>query len=82
MVEDSIRDNLLLELDNSGLENVSLDIDADFIDGNKIQLRDTFIVNVSADYPFKLFTFSDNEISLKLPVQVSLKGRSEVYWKQ
>lgn len=51
-------------------------------DTKKIQLRDTFRLTLSSEYPITIFepTFSD-PVQVKIPITVTLTGVSEVYHK-
>jgi hypothetical protein len=48
----------------------------------KIQLRDTFTVEVTASYGFQILnpTFAP-PVVINIPIRVAITGMSEVYWK-
>lgn len=65
----------------SNLENLSVSVNADYFSETKIQLRDTFAVSLHAEYPIGILTFGEDTVYMMLPINVRLKGMSEVYWK-
>ncbi len=73
--------SLIDTLAGSGLEDITLDVDAVYFEGNKIQLKNTFTTTLTANYTIKLMTFGGTDVNFKLPIKVKLKGMSEVYWK-
>lgn len=56
--------------------------DVDYLDGQKIQLRDTFTVTMTYSYSFTIFTPSfAPPVEIQIPMKVSISGMSEHYWK-
>lgn len=56
--------------------------DVDYLDGQKIQLRDTFTVTMTYRYSFTIFTPSfAPPVEIQIPMKVSISGMSEHYWK-
>jgi hypothetical protein len=56
--------------------------DVTYVDGQKIQLRDTFTITMTYRYPFTIFTPSfAPTVEIQIPMKVSIGGMSEHYWK-
>ena len=56
--------------------------DVEYLDGQKIQLRDTFTVTMTYSYTFTIFTPSfAPPVEIQIPMKVSISGMSEHYWK-
>lgn len=57
--------------------------DVEYCGGSqKIQLRDTFTVTMTASYAFTLFKPSFTPpVQINIPMKVSITGMSEKYWK-
>jgi Flp pilus assembly protein TadG len=56
--------------------------DVTYVDGQKIQLRDTFTVMMTYNYPFTIFTPSfAPPVEIQIPMKVRIGGMSEHYWK-
>ena len=73
--------SLVKELGGDALSGVNIQVEAGYCSGKKIQLRDGFSVTLTANYPVRIVQFGSSVISLDLPIQIRLSGRSEVYWK-
>ena len=73
--------SLVKELGGDALSGVKIKVEAGYCSGKKIQLRDGFSVTLTAKYPVRIVQFGSSVISLDLPIQIRLAGRSEVYWK-
>ena len=58
-------------------------INVTFIQGNKIQLRDSFTVTCRCVYKVPIITpqIGLEPITIDIPLAVSIEGMSEVYWK-
>ena len=69
------------ELGGDALENLDIDIDATYFRGNRIQLRDEFTVHLDAVHSINILMLGSEPVTLDLPIEISLSGRSEVYWK-
>jgi hypothetical protein len=67
---------------NADLENVDVRVEAVYFGGNKIQLRQTFNVTLTASYKITILELGKNPIEVDLPIKVKVAGMSEVYWKQ
>ena len=78
--EHAIR-NLADELGGDALDDLDITVDASYISGNKIQLRDEFTVHLEAIHRVNILMFGDTPVTLDLPIEITLSGRSEVYWK-
>lgn len=78
--EAEVRD-LADRLCGGSLEDLSIRVDATYITGHKIQLRDGFQVSLSASYKVGIMDLGDDPQTLDLPIQVSMNGMSEVFWK-
>lgn len=56
--------------------------DVTYQEDQKIQLRDTFTVTMTYEYPFTIFTPSfAPPVEIRIPMKVSITGMSEKYWK-
>ena len=73
--------SLVKELGGDALSGVKIQVEAGYCSGKKIQLRNGFSVTLTANYPVRIVQFGSSVISLDLPIQIRLAGRSEVYWK-
>ena len=69
------------ELGGATLENLSVTVDANYLSGRKIQLKDSFTVRLSAIHRIQILTLGSSPVSVDLPIRIRLSGRSEVYWK-
>ena len=69
------------ELGGHSLSGLSITVDAPFRRGNRIQLRDEFTVHLRAYYPINILMLSSDTVQVRLPIRITLSGRSEVYWK-
>ena len=78
--EQAIR-TLTDELGGTALEELDITIDATYFSGRKIQLRDEFTVHLDAVHRINILMMGDDPVSLNLPIEIDLSGRSEVYWK-
>ena len=54
---------------------------APYFADTKIQLKDEFEVRLSASYRIPVSNFNDSVYYITLPINVGIRGRSEVYWK-
>jgi len=73
--------NLANDLGGTALENMRIQVDAHYFRGNRIQLRDEFVVRLQAVHPVNILMFGGEPVSIRLPISIRLSGRSEVYWK-
>ena len=78
--EREVRD-LVNELGGHALDNTAVEIEASYVEDRKIQLRSPFRITLTADYSIKIAQFGRNAVTVRLPIKVSLAGRSEVFWK-
>lgn len=78
--ENAIR-TLADELGGDALEDMEISVDATYCRGRRIQLRDEFTLRLRAKYCINIIRFGDTPVSIELPIQIRLSGRSEVYWK-
>jgi len=69
-----------------GLESTDIGtiIDATYIQGSHIQLRDSFTVRCSTVYRVPIITprMGLTPVTIDIPLAVSIDGMSEVYWKE
>ncbi|MEG0778501.1 MAG: DUF4320 family protein [Oscillospiraceae bacterium] len=73
--------NILSKISNPGLEDMNLLVDTVYFTDNKIQLRQTFSLVLSAHYKITLLQLGTVPIQISLPIKVKVAGMSEVYWK-
>ncbi|MBP1737497.1 MAG: hypothetical protein H6Q60_1378 [Oscillospiraceae bacterium] len=73
--------SMIADMSNSDLEDVSVQVDAVYYSGRKIQLRQTFSATLTASYRITILTLGGNPVALDLPITVKVAGMSEVYWK-
>ena len=73
--------DLVNELGGTALSGKTVKVEAGYFKGKKIQLRDSFTVTLTANYPIRIVQFGSQVFTLDLPIQIRLRGRSEVYWK-
>jgi len=78
--EQDIRD-LADELGGTALEDLDITVDATYFSGRKIQLRDEFTVHLEAVHRIDILMMGDDPVSIDLPINIDLSGRSEVFWK-
>jgi len=74
--------NIVNDISNPGLEDMTIQVDAAYFSGRKIQLRQTFRVTLSACYRIPILKLGNEPLELPLPIRVKVVGMSEVYWKQ
>jgi len=76
-------DRIADEHGGDALDDLNISVNATYFDvaEKKIQLQDEFTVKVEAAYKVKVAQFGSTPIQLNLPIKISMKGRSEVYWK-
>lgn len=68
-------------LGGTALEDLSITVDATYFKDRKIQLRDEFTVHLDAVNRINILVMGDDPVSVDLPIEIDLSGRSEVYWK-
>ena len=68
-------------LGGTALEELNITVDATYFKDRKIQLRDEFTVHLDAVNRINIRVMGDDPVSLDLPIEIDLSGRSEVYWK-
>lgn len=70
------------ELGGRSLDDLTITVNADYCKKTCIQLRDEFRVTLKAGYTIRILQFGGGRpVTLKLPIQIRLSGRSEVFWK-
>ncbi len=69
------------QLADSDLHIQSITVNADYVGGKKIQLRDDFTVTLEASYDIPLVQIGSHTTELSLPIKIKLEGMSEVFWK-
>ena len=68
-------------LGGTALEDLSITVDATYFKDRKIQLRNEFTVHLDAVNRINILVMGDDPVSLDLPIEIDLSGRSEVYWR-
>ena len=68
-------------LGGTALEDLNITVDATYFKDRKIQLRDEFTVHLDAVNRINILVMGDDPVSLDLPIEIDLSGRSEVFWK-
>lgn len=68
-------------LGGTALEDLNITVDATYFKDRKIQLRDEFTVHLDAVNRINILIMGDDPVSVDLPIEIDLSGRSEVYWK-
>lgn len=68
-------------LGGTALEDLNITVDATYFKDRKIQLRDEFTVHLDAVNRINILVMGDDPVSVDLPIEIDLSGRSEVYWK-
>ena len=68
-------------LGGTALEDLNITVDATYFKDRKIQLRDEFTVHFDAVNRINILVMGDDPVSVDLPIEIDLSGRSEVYWK-
>lgn len=69
------------ELGGTALEELDITVDATYISGRKIQLRDEFTVHLTACHRINILMLGADPVYIDLPIEIDLSGRSEVFWK-
>lgn len=65
-------------------DGAAMSVTASYFDAvsRKIQLRNTFTVNLTSSYRINVFTpINGTPVGFNIPIRVSLTGMSEKYWK-
>ena len=73
--------NIVKDISNPGLEDIDIQVDAEFFSERKIQLRQTFSVTLSASYKITILQLGNDPLELSLPIRVKVVGMSETYYK-
>lgn len=74
-------DDLLSQIEGGALQNLEIDVAADYLAENKIQLCEDFTVKLTADYNIKIVQVGSKMLELSLPIRAQVGGMSEVYFK-
>lgn len=69
------------ELGGTALEELDITVDATYVSGRKIQLRDEFTVHLTACHRINILMLGADPVYIDLPIEIDLSGRSEVFWK-
>lgn len=73
---------LVERLASADLDGVVIHVDAAYLSGtHHIQLRDDFVVSLTAEYPVTIAFIGSEPLQLRVPIGISMAGMSEVYWK-
>ena len=73
--------SLLSQIEGGDLQNLEIDVAADYFAENKIQLCEDFTVKLTADYKIKIVQVGSKTLELRLPIRAQVGGMSEAYWK-
>ena len=73
--------NALVNELGGGMDDLSVQVEASYFRGRKIQLRDEFTVKLRANFTIHILQFGRRSVDLELPIKLRLSGRSEVFWK-
>ncbi len=73
--------SLLSQIEGGDLQNLEIDVAADYFTENKIQLCENFTVKLTADYKIKVVQVGSETLELSLPIRAQVGGMSEVYFK-
>ncbi len=73
--------DMISSMSNSDMEDITVQVDAVYYSGNKIQLRQTFSVTLTGSYSITILTLGENPVTVDLPIRVKVAGMSEVYWR-
>ena len=74
-------DSLLSEIEGGDLQNLEINVTADYFAENKIQLCEDFTVKLTADYKIKIVQVGSKTVELSLPIRAQVGGMSETYYK-
>ena len=74
-------DALAAGLGGNAMDDLTIRVDAHWFRNHCIQLRDEFRVTLTANYTIRILQFGGRPIEVRLPINIGLSGRSEVYWK-
>lgn len=81
-VSDQANDTFYKLKQQTGLSPEMTVEDVEYCEDQKIQLRDTFTIVMTYNYPFTVFTPSfAPPVVIQIPMKVSIEGMSEHYWK-
>lgn len=72
---------LVDELGGDALSDLRIKVNASYFRGRRIQLRDSFSVELTAAYRIAILRFGSAPIYLDLPIRIRQVGMSEVYWR-
>ncbi len=75
-------EELLAGIQNDELQNIHVEVDASYLADKKIQLRQPFSVELTADYKVRVMQVGSDTLEIKLPIKCTVSGMSEVYWKE
>ena len=67
---------------SSDMKGITLSVDAAYVSGRKIQLRESFDATLTASYKIKILQIGETPIEISLPIEVKIRGMSEVYWRE
>ena len=74
--------SVINQLQNDDLEDITLIVDATYVSGRKIQLRESFNAILTAIFKIKILQIGKTPIEISLPIEVKIRGMSEVYWRE
>ena len=73
--------NLLSQIEGGDLQNLEIEVTANYLADNKIQLCENFTVKLTADYKIKIVQVGSKTLELSLPIRAQVGGMSETYYK-
>jgi len=73
--------SLLSQIDDGDLQNLEIEVIADYFAENRIQLCEDFTVKLTADYKIKIVQVGSKTLELRLPIRAQVGGMSETYYK-
>ena len=73
--------NLLSQIEGGDLQNLEIEVTANYLADNKIQLCENFTVKLTADYKIKIVQIGSKTLELSLPIRAQVGGMSETYYK-
>ncbi|MEG1108431.1 MAG: DUF4320 family protein [Oscillospiraceae bacterium] len=74
-------DSFLAKAEGDDLQNLKVEVLANYFSENKIQLCDSFTLKLTGTYKIQLVQLGSKVIELSLPIRAQVGGMSEVYWK-
>lgn len=73
--------SIVSELTGTAMEDPDVQVEAEYLSGSKIQLRETFSVTFVSSYKITILELGENPLVITLPIRVKVAGMSEVFWR-